>query len=265
MSAKKLKKHPRKYFLNVPFDSLDMQELKEAVFASSKRPFSYLVTPNVLHVVRADRSPCLTDVLRAAEYSVCDSQILRMLAKIRGIRLELVRGSDFVEFLMENQNNKCGEKIHFGVIGSSADQIRQLKQKYTLSIVAHHVPPMGFIDMPDEMATAANFLRNHPVDVWILALGMPQQEYLAKMVASETDCHGIALCVGASLDFLSGVENRAPKWMSSIGLEWLWRLLQDPLGKWQRYLLEAPRVFLIFIRDTVGFGRKNGQSPDKTQ
>ena len=243
--------HLRKFFLNVPFDAIDMHKLKEAIYRSAKQPFSYLVTPNVLHVVRASSDPQLTDTVKMAEYSVCDSQILRMLARLKGIQLELVRGSDLVQFLLENPSRPDGEPVVFGVIGSSADQIRLLKLKYDLTIGAHHVPPMGFINMPDEMTKAVSFICNHPVDVWLLAVGMPQQEFLGQKVTANTSCNGIALCIGALLDFLSGAERRAPKWMSSMGLEWLWRLLKDPRGKWRRYLVEAPWVFWLFVRDVV--------------
>lgn len=243
----------REDFLGFPFDNAEFEDLKKALLDESRQPFGYLVTPNVLHIVRAEKDKRLSGVLKNAKYSVCDSQVLRLLARLRGISLQLGRGSDFVRYLMENPTRQNGEKISFGVIGSNREQIRKLASEMGVLVAAHHVPPMGFIEMPDEVLKAALYIQENQVDIWLLAVGMPQQEFLADMVSNEMDCMGTALCVGASLDFLTGVEKRAPGWMASIGLEWLWRLLSDPFGKWRRYIVESPRIFWLVIKDWFGF------------
>ena len=56
---------------------------------------------------------------------------------------------------------------------------------------------------------------------------------------------GLALCVGASINFLTGLERRAPVWMQHLSLEWLFRLLQDPRRLARRYLVRGPRIFAL--------------------
>jgi exopolysaccharide biosynthesis WecB/TagA/CpsF family protein len=58
---------------------------------------------------------------------------------------------------------------------------------------------------------------------------------------------GIGLCVGASMDFLSGSRKRAPQWMQQARLEWLFRLLDEPQKLWRRYLVEGPKIFRIWL------------------
>ena len=104
------------------------------------------------------------------------------------------------------------------------------------------------------MDNVVNFMREHTVDIWFLAVGAPQQEILAMKARDDGRVTGTALCIGASLDFLTGVEKRAPRAISAMGMEWLWRLIKDPGGKWRRYLIEGPRIFILFFRDLLKSG-----------
>ena len=77
---------------------------------------------------------------------------------------------------------------------------------------------------------------------------MPQQEILGLRVAEAGGAGGTGLCIGASLDFLTGRKARAPLWMRKASLEWLHRLLSEPQRLWRRYLIEGPRIFLLTLR-----------------
>ena len=66
---------------------------------------------------------------------------------------------------------------------------------------------------------------------------------------------GIALCVGASIDFLTGKSIRAPLWLQKMGLEWAYRLAREPMRLWRRYLVESPKVFRIFMAERALRGR----------
>ena len=82
----------------------------------------------------------------------------------------------------------------------------------------------------------------------MLAVAMPQQEILALRVAQAGGAVGVGLCIGASLDFLTGRKARAPLWMRKASLEWLHRLLSEPKRLWRRYLVEGPRIFLLTMK-----------------
>lgn len=71
---------------------------------------------------------------------------------------------------------------------------------------------------------------------------------IAEACLDRGDCTGVGLCVGASLDFLGGKARRAPRWMQRVRLEWLHRLAQEPRRMWRRYLVEGPKVLVLWQR-----------------
>ena len=114
--------------------------------------------------------------------------------------------------------------------------------------ILQHVPPMGMLRKPEAMSEAEAFVRDAQARFTLLAVAMPQQEILALRVAQAGRAVGVGLCVGASLDFLTGRKARAPLWMQKASLEWLHRLLSEPGRLWRRYLVEGPRIFLLTMR-----------------
>jgi len=92
-----------------------------------------------------------------------------------------------------------------------------------------------------------------------ICVGSPQQEMIAKACLDRGDCVGLGLCVGASLDFLSGRTKRAPKWMQKIRMEWLFRLASEPKRLWKRYLIEGPKIFWLWTKWSMRKGRAKKQ------
>jgi exopolysaccharide biosynthesis WecB/TagA/CpsF family protein len=103
---------------------------------------------------------------------------------------------------------------------------------------------MGFIS---DAAAAEDCLRfieaQSPFRFCFLAVGSPQQEILAHRLQTRGSARGLVFCVGAALNFITGAEARAPRWMQQMALEWLYRLLQDPRRLANRYLVRGPRIF----------------------
>ena len=84
-------------------------------------------------------------------------------------------------------------------------------------------------------------------DLLLVALGAPKQEIWSHEHRAQL-AGAVAVGVGASLDFIAGTLQRAPRWMSNVGLEWLYRLLQEPRRLAGRYLLRDPQFFKIIAR-----------------
>ena len=109
---------------------------------------------------------------------------------------------------------------------------------------------MGFIRDPQAVEDCLRFIEaNSPFRFCLLAVGAPQQEIIANLLKTRGVARGLALCIGASIDFLTGAERRAPAWMQRGGAEWLFRLAQAPGRMSRRYLVRGPRVFAL-LRDT---------------
>src|SRR6185436_2589093 len=87
-----------------------------------------------------------------------------------------------------------------------------------------------------------------PFRYCLLAVGSPQQEFVAYCLKQRGAARGLALCIGASVDFLTGKERRAPRAWQALGCEWLYRLLQSPRRMAYRYLVRGPRIFALLHR-----------------
>ncbi|HET6468247.1 MAG TPA: WecB/TagA/CpsF family glycosyltransferase [Geminicoccaceae bacterium] len=206
-------------------------------------PFSYIVTPNVDHVVRLRRDDGrLRAAYEEADLCLCDSRIMGAIGRLSGVRLPVVTGSDLTDILFRLFVDPH-ERIT--VIGGTSQVIERLRRRHGLREIRHHNPPMGFIDRPEAVLEAARFIERWPSRFIFLVVGSPQQELLAHTVKQRGRATGTALCVGASILFLTGDLQRAPAWMQRARLEWLHRLASEPRRLWRRYLIEGPAIFKI--------------------
>ncbi len=234
-------------FLEMPLCLVSGDELLALLARrASDAAFAYVVTPNVDHVVRACREGDGIRTLYAhAWISVCDSQILRMLAGLLGVDLPLNTGSDLTRALFERVL-AAGDRIT--VIGCAETTVAILKERYPGVEIAHYDPPMGFINDEAEVARVVEFIVANPGRFVFLSVGSPRQEIVALRVRQHGGATGIGLCVGNSLNFLAFPESRSPHWVSRLHLEWLHRLFTDPSRLWRRYLVENPAVFSLFVK-----------------
>ncbi len=234
-------------FIGVTFDPLSpVQTLARAKWMTANHGFRYIVTPNVDHLVRMSKEPDIFQPLYNSSWlSVCDSRILEILAKISGIPLKAVPGSDLTQQLFDNVISKDDV---INVIGADADIIAKIKAIYGLNNINHYEPPFGMRHKPEAIAATAAFIAQHPARYNFICVGSPQQEMVAKAALERGDCVGLGLCVGASLDFLAGRVKRAPLWMQKARLEWLHRLASEPKRLWKRYLIEGPKIFYLWLK-----------------
>lgn len=241
--------HARIEFLAIGFDQLDMVATETWLAERpADAPFAFVVTPNVDHVVKLDTAPSEAEIRKAyagAALRLCDSRIVARLARMRGVDLPVVPGSDLTAHLVM-RIARAGDRLC--LIGGDAamrDDLRELRPDLD---ILQHIPPMGMLGKAEAMAQAAAFIRDARARFTLLAVAMPQQEILALRVAEAGGAVGVGLCVGASLDFLTGRKARAPLWMRKASLEWLHRLASEPRRLWRRYLIEGPRIFLLTMR-----------------
>lgn len=236
----------RTNFLDLHFDRLSFADVKRRLRAvTTATPYGYVVTPNVDHVIRLQRDPSLREVWKKADICVCDSQVLRMLAKLRGIRLKLVRGSDLCSALF-HEIIEPGDTI--AVVGATRSCIDELKDRFPGVEIAHHEPPMGLRSNAAARRAAAEFVASSQSRFALIAVGAPQQEMIAREVRDLPNARGFALCIGAGLDFVTGKQKRAPLALQAVGLEWAFRLATNPRRLWKRYLVEGVRIFPIYLR-----------------
>jgi len=236
-------------FVGIAFDPMTMT-MTEAWLSerAPEAPFAFVITPNVDHVVKLDAAPPDAEIRKAyaaAALRLCDSRIVAKLARMRGVDLPVVPGSDLTAHLV-TRIARPGDRIC--LIGGDAAMLGELRVLRPDLDIVQHVPPMGMLRKPEAMAEATAFVRDAKARFTLLAVAMPQQEILALRVAQAGGAVGVGLCIGASLDFLTGRKARAPLWMQKASLEWLHRLLSEPGRLWRRYLIEGPRIFVLTMR-----------------
>ena len=119
-----------------------------------------------------------------------------------------------------------------------------LEQRFPkLAIVGRHAPSFQPLT-PEEEAADIECIQASGADVVLVALGCPKQELW--MARQQGKIPKTLIGVGAAFSFHSGEISQAPRWMMSLGLEWLYRLLMEPRRLWQRYLLNNPMFVILF-------------------
>jgi exopolysaccharide biosynthesis WecB/TagA/CpsF family protein len=241
-------------FLGLPFDRSDRSDVLDWLHRPAGT-FAYVVTPNAAHIVKIADEPDLLPIYQSAARVLCDSQILRRLARLAGYHLPLVTGSDLVAGLVERQSRD--PSLRLLVVGASVERVQRLKQMHPNLRLTHLDAPMGLAASVEKRQRLARLIADEPFDIALLCFGNPAQERVAADVANLRQQGGIALCVGASIDFLVGAQTRAPHMAQKLGLEWAWRLMREPRRMWRRYLVESPRILGLFLADLRHHHRKS--------
>lgn len=243
---------PHVEFLGLPFCLWTQQQVIAAISAGTDAPYRYVVTPNAHHVVSAHEAPArLLPAYRGAWLSLCDSRVVRALARLDRCDLPLVTGSDLVGALLHTLNAQALDRRRSPkrilIVGPAQDVGVLLRRAFPALDFDIWPAPAGLAANAGRRLAVVRAIMNLHWDIALLCVGSPAQELIARQLAELGCPSGIALCVGASIDFLTGRQRRAPRWLQRMSLEWAYRLAREPLRLWRRYLVQSPRILRIFI------------------
>lgn len=212
---------------------------------------------NVHSVMSARRNPALREAIGAAEIATPDGVpiVWGLRATVRKEQ-QRVYGPDLMRKAFVDD---VGWK-HY-LYGSTPETLGQLQAKLeeiapAAEIVGSFSPP--FRDMtPAESDEAMEAIRTSGADVVWVGLGMPKQELWMHEIRPELP--GVALLgVGAAFDFLAGTKKQAPAWMQKAGLEWLFRLIQEPRRLWRRYIWNNPAYAVLLTLQVLRHKLRRG-------
>ena len=228
--------------------------LDEAIAAILTRARSgrggIVVTPNVDHICLAEELPELQATYRQAFLSLPDGQPLMWMARMLGTPLaEKISGSDLIRPMLEMAGAQ-GCSVFF--LGATEDTCTEAARRLRQDIPDLHICGWSspFFDPdgdPGQLDGALEKIRAQQPDLILVAMSAPKQELLM-LRYSEAFAPAVVLGIGAGIDFIAGKVQRAPRWMSRYGLEWLYRLSREPERMWRRYLVRDRAIFGIFLR-----------------
>ncbi len=238
---------PRSVLLGIPVDNLDMDQALERIFSmvtayQSDLKTRLVATANVDFIVNAhdtkdaENANKLLSILRKADMVTADGMPLVWLSQLLGKPLkERVTGADMVPALAEKAAHE-GKSVYFfgGAYGSAKQTAKIFKKLYPNLKIAGFSAPM--IDMDDEIENMVEIARINITepDILLIALGNPKQEFWFNRYKKYMKVP-VSMGVGGTFEFISGVTSRAPEWMQRTGLEWIFRMSQDPKRLINRY------------------------------
>lgn len=232
-------------------DKTDMEETVDRILqlARSGAP-AMVVTPNSDHIVKLESDAAFRAAYDHADVVVADGMPLVWASKLLQEPLkERVTGADLMPRL-------CGEAASHGLkvfILGGRDGVPQraalrLQTAYPgLKVVGSYSPPFGFETDRAQDDAIVQMITASDADLVFVGLGAPKQElWIDQHLASFRK--GVFLGIGAAVDFCAGNVTRAPHWMQTTGLEWMYRWSQDPSRLTTRYLKDF-YVFVVLARE----------------
>jgi len=206
--------------------------------------FAAFINAHCLNI--ACKDPAYVDILNRADAVWPDGSGIRMAGRIRRFPVpENVNGTDMFPLI-------CAKPYRIFMLGAApgvAEKAMANAQAEFPGAQFVGAAPGFFADEAEERAVIRRINALDP-DVLLVAMGVPRQEKWIDEHRSKLVC-GVVMAVGGLLDFVSGRIPRAPLWMRKLGIEWCYRLYQEPVRLFRRYVIGNPLFLLrvIFRKD----------------
>lgn len=196
-------------------------------------------------------SPQLTDVINNSGLATPDGMPLVWLGKLYRQSIGRVYGPDLMLALCEKGQDVPYRHFFYGGAPGVPDTLASsLHRRFPrLQIAGAYSPPFRALTGDEEQDIAAMINASKPDIVWV-GLGTPKQDYWVARFRALLKAP-VLIAVGAAFDFHSGRVRQAPRWMQRSGLEWLFRLSQDPRRLWKRYILGNPRFVYLVLKQFI--------------
>jgi N-acetylglucosaminyldiphosphoundecaprenol N-acetyl-beta-D-mannosaminyltransferase len=231
--------------LGCPITSLTLEGfvIKAEEFISSKMPH-YIAMMNVAKLVQMRFDKELAESILTADLIGADGVPLVWASRLLGRALPgRVNGTDLMYKLLDKSDEKRYRIFFFG---AEEDVLQRVLRKVHLEYPGVKIAGWhsGYFDATEELKIAHE-IRLSQADILFIAFSSPKKELWIKQyfnLMRVPVIHG----VGGSFDVMAGKVRRAPLWMQKSGLEWLFRLLQEPARMWRRYLV-TNGLFILFL------------------
>lgn len=212
----------------------------------------YVCVANVHTIMEAYNAIDFKNVVNNADLVTPDGMPLVWMIRLKGHRNQpRVYGPTLTLHILELATR---ENIPVGFYGSKPEVlelliIRMQARFAGLNVAYSFSPPFRTLGSEEDLAMIQQVNRSG-ARILFVGLGCPKQEYW--MAEHHGKINAVMVGVGAAFDFHSGLKPQAPVWMQAIGLEWLFRLVNEPRRLWRRYLYHNPRFMVLAVADLLG-------------
>lgn len=240
---------PRARMLNVWVDNLSMKELM------NKLESGVVFTLNPDHLYHLQRNRAFYDAYRQADFITSDSKYVYWGLSWVGRKIqEKVSGSDLVPAYCAHHCKDPAVRVYLlgaapGVAQKALENINARCGRAV--VIGAHSPSMQFVNDAHEIADVIRVINDSGATCLVIGLGAPKQEIWITKYRLAMPRVKVFMGVGATIDYEAGAVKRAPRWMTRIGLEWLYRITTEPSRYWRRYLRDMEYFWLLFL-DSLG-------------
>jgi exopolysaccharide biosynthesis WecB/TagA/CpsF family protein len=236
---------PRSRMLNVWVDNLSMKQLME------KLDEGIVFTLNPDHLFHLQRHRAFYEAYRQADFITSDSKYVYWgLGWIGRPIQEKVSGSDIVPAYCAHHANNPAVRVFLlgaapGIAQKALENINARAGREV--VIGAHSPSMKFVNDEQEIAEVVRLINDSGATCLIIGLGAPKQEIWITQYRHAMPKVKVYMGVGATIDYEAGAVKRAPRWMTRIGLEWLYRITTEPQRYWRRYLRDMEYFWLLML------------------
>lgn len=238
--------------LGIKVDSVTMNDTVETVrtmIRSNERPGGYICVANVHSLMTSRRSEKLRTAFNASSLTVPDGMPLVWAGRFLGHPMkERVAGPDLMAEVLRISDREGFTHFFYGSSEAILSRLeKNIRERFPgIKIAGSLAPPFKPLTEEEDRAVVDAVNAAGPDVVWV-CLGAPKQElwmaeHFGRLKAP------VMIGVGAAFDFHAGNIQRAPIWMQKRGLEWAWRLYQEPGRLWKRYLIDDLPFFWYILK-----------------
>ena len=236
--------------LNTTIHSITQAELLQSL------DHGILITPNVDQLVKLQKDREFYEIVRKAEWVVCDSKILYLCSKLTKQPLQTyIPGSSFFPAFYEyhKDDENCRIFLLGAMDGVALKAMENINQKVGRQIVVGaYSPSYGFEKRQEENEQIYKMINDSNANVVLVGVGCPKQEKWIHAHKSKMPDVDIWMALGATIDFEAGNVKRAPKIFQKLAMEWLYRFFQEPKRMFRRYFIDDPIFFWLFFKQLLG-------------
>ncbi len=245
---------PKIRVLGVKIDDLDEKTAISKILklAKDKRGCHLVVTVNAEFVMLAQKDPRFFEILEGADMALADGSGVVISKLILGGKTQSrITGVDLVDKLCAKSAKGAIRVGFLGGFGGVAEEVSKRQKAMNPGLKVVFAKP-GDPTIGQDLRLRKEISASGRIDILFVAYGMGKQEFWIARNLKHLNV-GVAIGVGGAFDYVSAVKNRAPRWMQMTGLEWLWRLIEEPSRIWRMRVLPVFAILVVrqFLQKTL--------------